>query len=88
MDSVSFGAACAISGPSTSRGQNADAGPTAGRRVRVIYDPRDGGPYPDEATEFAKLVEAGTAKPDDDFLLIVREIVASPPRQQEGGGQE
>ena len=46
--------------------------------LQVIYDPRDGGPYPDEATEFAKLVEAGTAKPDDDFLLIVREIVDPP----------
>jgi len=48
--------------------------------VQVIYDPRDGGPYPDEAAEFAKLVAAGTAQPGDDFLLIVREIVdpASP----------
>ena len=43
--------------------------------VQVIYDPRDGSPYPDEAAEFAKLIEVGTAKPGDDFLLIVREIV-------------
>jgi len=43
--------------------------------VQVIYDPRDGAPYPDEAAEFAKLVAAGTAKPSDDFLLIVRKIV-------------
>jgi hypothetical protein len=43
--------------------------------VQVIYDPREGGPYPDDVAEFAKLVEAGTAKPGDDFLLIVREIV-------------
>jgi hypothetical protein len=43
--------------------------------AQVIYDPRDGGPYPDKAAEFEKLVEAGTAKPGDDFLLIVREMV-------------
>ena len=43
--------------------------------VQVIYDPRDGGPYPDEAAEFAKLVAPGTAKHGDDFLLIIHEIV-------------
>jgi len=53
--------------------------------VEVIYDPREGGPYPDEAAEFAKLVEAGRAKPGDDFLLIVREIVHPIPRGAEYG---
>jgi hypothetical protein len=57
------------------------APPPARHCVRVIYDPRDGGPYPDEATEFAKLVAAGTAKPGDDFLLIVREIVGPAAKQ-------